>query len=104
MIHENNLTANLLIWETNPALRNKNNIVELYADELTHGDTIIGSSFTAEQISTYTIEEIIEKRSSEIKGKDHFIVKTSWKSNGMSEFKGKDISRTSKTFQKLING
>lgn len=104
MIHENNLTANLLIWETNPALRNKNNIIELYADELNEGDIIVGSNFSPEQVSTYTIDKILERRYSKIKGKEHFICKTSWNNNSISDFKGYDISRTSKTFQKLING
>lgn len=78
---ENETSAHLLVWETNPRLRNKNNEVQLVVHNNTPinvGDVIFRCP-TDETTSSYEITEILKSRPAALKEHTHFTVKTKWK-------------------------
>lgn len=103
-IYQNNQVVWLLIWELNPKKRNTNNEVSFYSEhEIEVGDIIISNPGDT-SVSSYKIVEIIEVRSSKLKGKTHYKCKIEWCVNTVPFFKGKDLTNTGKSFQKLVNG
>lgn len=102
MVHQNTVTANLLIWETNPAKRNENNKVELYSSlQINEGDLIVGD-YSEHGISTYEVLKVIQKRDCKIKGKNHYTVLTKWSSESRLRFANEDLSKVSIALYNLL--
>lgn len=102
-IFENNVNLNLMTWEVNPRLRNKNNVVTLVTvKDLIIGDIIIGN-YNEEFISSYKILNIIDKRDSSLKGFKFYRVNTEW-TNSKEKIKFSQYKlNVSEKFKKLFN-
>lgn len=92
-ILENNKGVNLMIWETNPRLRNNGNPVKLVIQNhigINEGDVICGI-ISGEKKSFYLIENIIDRRPALLDGYEYVTCKTSW-SNKKPSFENMDYS------------
>lgn len=80
-ILENLVHVDMTIWETNPKLRN-NSEIKFYTKpnnhnlEIKKGDIIL-ANFSAEKVSVYTIEEIIDKKSHRLENRDYITARCS---------------------------
>ena len=104
-IIENNFTCNLMIWETNPRKRNVNSIVNIVVPEdreVSKGDVIVGS-YSAEKISLYTIDDVIERRASSLFGKDYLVIDTKWSNKKVEDWSIYNIEDTTHRFKALYN-
>lgn len=81
MEFQNQEEVNLMVWSPNPKLRN-NSIISFYENKSVKvevGDSIIGQiSELKQQKSTYTIDEIIERRDGAMSGKNYVTAKVNW--------------------------
>ena len=76
---ENTKDCNLMVWETNPKLRNTNNVIKFYVPKSTEvniNDEIFIKG--ADKNSIYKITEIIDKRSAYISNMNYITAKTDW--------------------------
>jgi len=81
MDYKNQVEANLMIWETVPALRNVNNEIKFNLKNeftATEGDRIICGE------SVYTINEILENRKSSLTGYNYVTAIISWHTESFS--------------------
>lgn len=99
---QNQVGCDLMIWESAPKRRNKNNQVKFVVpshQEVKVGDVIIGN-YSVESISCYEITEIKNRREASINKKDYLTVLTRW-SNKRPDFKSFNLI-TNNTFNKLF--
>lgn len=100
----NKFSIDLMVWETNPAKRNKNNVIKFYLQKKTdikEGDLIIGD-YSEFGVSVYEVENIQDTKPGSIASKNYFTAKTKWSQKSPSFFKGKNLQQTNLTFQKLV--
>lgn len=79
MEYKNTKEVSLMMWETNPQLRNKNNIVKVNVKKtinLEIGDIIFTVYGDIE--SCFEVEEIISSRQSALTDYNYLEVKTKW--------------------------
>lgn len=100
---QNQAGCDLIIWETQPTKRNKNNEIKFIVNKnqpINTGDIIVGQ-YSAENISCYEITEIVERKKSGFSNKDYLKAKTKWSSKKppFHEFN----LLTNNSFNKLFN-
>lgn len=105
---ENTKGLHLMIWETNPRMRNKNNVIKLNIDErysLEVGDCIVGSYGDNDNpnFSGFKIDKIIESRKSSLSGMNYITAKTNWKRFSKTDVEGYNTDKMSDRFCKLFN-
>lgn len=100
----NKFSVDLMIWETNPKKRNKNNVVRFYLSKkntIKEGDIVVGD-FNEYGVSVYEIENIQQTKQGAVAQKNYVTAETKWSQKSPSFFKGKDLEQTNLTFQKLV--
>lgn len=78
-IFENQVHVDLVVWETDPKLRN-NSTISFYVPITTtvnEGDVIL-CKFSAEGISAYILNTIVNTKQGSIKGKNHITAQVSY--------------------------
>lgn len=79
MKRENTKQVHLMMWETNPNLRNYNNEIKFYLSDgetPNEGDKIYTK--TGDKYSVFTITEITEIRKGSVSGMNYVTAKSSW--------------------------
>jgi len=101
---ENLKNVNLLIWETVESKRNVNNVIQFYVDkgiEIEICDIIIGT-YNTDFFGGYKIEEIIEKREGNMKGKIHITARINWQYYPLTDLKNVNQEYLSLSIVKAI--
>lgn len=106
MNYENTDKVHLMVWETNPQLRNVNNIICLNVHksiDLEIGDNIVCLMDEFAQFSTYEITSIISSRSSSLSGYNYLVCSTQWGKKSLSQVRNGLNDRKVKLAEHKLN-